>query len=678
MGSRSACGAGSSQNPNPSPDDWARAVPALREPAAAGRPLSLNGVSSFCVEGGRVGEAGVWIWHGPTPGAYAAIALEPDRPESTPAADLAMATLRSHLELPGGSLTSRLLDALWAAHREVLELNRNSTRADQGGFGVTCVLLRRETLYVARAGPASSFAVGGGRPITMQPETESDEPVLWLGWDSNLTVGPEQLSLFQTAELDRMLLLGGALRHMISETELAGAIEREHQAAAQTLFHLVKDRANVGAVVIDPAIAASSLPRAEPPESSAAEDTEVSRNGAAASEVEVVRGSAWLPRAVSAGLAAVVLLAVLGIAGTVAVVGPMLAPADTGDRFERIFEQALATRALAAESTEPGETGAQLRRALALTEEALADRPGAPSGLELRDELLEELRTLAGVVSLTDVRLLVEPSALGGFGASIDRIFLVGNTLYLLDRGRDRLFAYALSGGRGEVTLVAEEGQEADGERIGGLEDAFHVPPGGARAAGAIVVVDGDRKLFEVAADRPPRLLAVRGADGWRDFQGALGYNGNLYVLDPESDQIWRYFPTESGYDSEPRGMLGETTIAGARSFAIDGRFFVAGAPGWLTLFDATGETALPLEGIEPPLIEPSAIYATAEAKNLYLADPRNGRIVVLDKTGQFLRQYLGAAIAAPVEVVADEENFRLFILSENRVFQSGLPVGES
>ena len=67
-----------------------------------------------------------------------------------------------------------------------------------------------------------------------------------------------------------------------------------------------------------------------------------------------------------------------------------------------------------------------------------------------------------------------------------------------------------------------------------------------------LLLFDAASTLFAITSDGPPRLLAVRDADELRSVEAIATYDGNLYVLDPEGGEVWRYLPAGGGYDSAP------------------------------------------------------------------------------------------------------------------------------
>ena len=127
----------------------------------------------------------------------------------------------------------------------------------------------------------------------------------------------------------------------------------------------------------------------------------------------------------------------------------------------------------------------------------------------------------------------------------------------------------------------------------------------------------------------PPRLLS--------------GYNGNLYLVDTKANQVWRYKPTEKGYEGAPIATSPKTcrltwpVCTPSPSMAASGCSTATGA----CSSSSPANMMRSIEGAAVAAQQPGGGRGLGEGDQIYVADTGNGRISVefSKKTGQFQRQ---------------------------------------
>ena len=148
-------------------------------------------------------------------------------------------------------------------------------------------------------------------------------------------------------------------------------------------------------------------------------------------------------------------------------------------------------------------------------------------------------------------------------------------------------------------------------------------------------------------------------------------FDGKLYILQPETQQIMKYEPTGDGYTSAPVSYLGQprTELAAALDMAIDGSVYVSLSNGKILKF-ADGQ-AVPFEihGLGEPLRQPTimAVDENAQDSALYVFDAATQRIVQLRPDGLFVRQFRAADAAFDnlQDLLVDEQNARLHFIGK-------------
>jgi hypothetical protein len=164
----------------------------------------------------------------------------------------------------------------------------------------------------------------------------------------------------------------------------------------------------------------------------------------------------------------------------------------------------------------------------------------------------------------------------------------------------------------------------------------------GSERGGRLLVLDTERKLFELRPGAQPAPLAVRRSNTWNSVASIAAYDGNLYVLDPKANQVHRYLPAAAGFDSEPSDVLsGNRDLATAQGIAVDSDIFVFLKDGRVRRFRAGADMEFPVAGIDRPIKAPTDITIVSAAEEIFVADSGNKRVVVAGKNGNFKRQYV-------------------------------------
>ena len=81
-------------------------------------------------------------------------------------------------------------------------------------------------------------------------------------------------------------------------------------------------------------------------------------------------------------------------------------------------------------------------------------------------------------------------------------------------------------------------------------------------------------------------------------------------------------------------------------------------------------EKAFEIQGVHPELKNPTEIWTYADSDYLYLLDPENKRIVLLDKDGNFIEQFTSSEWKKPNNMLVDEDNKVVYVLDDNKIYK--------
>ncbi|MBH41418.1 MAG: hypothetical protein CL685_01760 [Candidatus Magasanikbacteria bacterium] len=151
---------------------------------------------------------------------------------------------------------------------------------------------------------------------------------------------------------------------------------------------------------------------------------------------------------------------------------------------------------------------------------------------------------------------------------------------------------------------------------------------------------------------------------------GLFIYNKRLYTLNPVENQIYKHNETQTGYDKGTSWIQSlETDITKGVSLAIDGNVYVLQSNGSITKLTKGKEESFTIHNLDPVLTSPTYLWTYNEVPHLYILEPKQKRIVVLDKTGNLVTQYTSDMWNNPVSMVVDQDTQKIFILDSNKVY---------
>lgn len=356
-------------------------------------------------------------------------------------------------------------------------------------------------------------------------------------------------------------------------------------------------------------------------------------------------------------------------------------------RFVELMEQAKTRHTLALTASDKPTARRLLQEAQGLLTEAQTLKPEDPAVGGLQGEIQATLDKINNVVKLYWIGALQKYD---DPGSNPSRVIVSGIDVYVLDKGTDRVYKYLLNEvGDGLQDLDVDHVLLRKGDQRGDivmsdLVDMVWMAVGGGRQTSNLLVLESGGSLLEYDPTFGLTVLPVGDKGQWRYPQLVGSYFGNFYLLDSQSNQIFKYLPTaDGGYSNPPETWFQiDVDLAGVVDMAIDGYIYLLYADGRILKFMG-GELA-PFEQTEldEPLRGPTAIFTSPdeETKFLYVADAGNRRIIQFSKEGQFIRQFKAAEAGVFDQLKSlyvDEIGSKFYILSGNTLYMANIPEGE-
>jgi hypothetical protein len=272
-----------------------------------------------------------------------------------------------------------------------------------------------------------------------------------------------------------------------------------------------------------------------------------------------------------------------------------------------------------------------------------------------------------------------------GEGHDNTRVAVSGDSLFVLDRGPGAVDRFIRSQLGDSVTpaenpIVVHKGEEVDNTVVSDLLDMTWAEAAGPNQRSKLLVLDTAKGLVGYDTQLGTKRLALGGTDQLVKPQLTASYGGNLYIVDGDGDQIWRYRPSENGYEGQPEAYFASgnpVDLAGVQAVAIDGNIWLLFADGRLLKFFGGEQRPFDFQGLPGSLAAPTALAVPQEGDQLYILDAGNGRIVEVTKEGQFLRQFRARDddfLRQAKDMYLDGAAHKFYIVTPNQLYVADVP----
>ena len=227
-------------------------------------------------------------------------------------------------------------------------------------------------------------------------------------------------------------------------------------------------------------------------------------------------------------------------------------------------------------------------------------------------------------------------------------------TVYVLEGTREAVFSINLSK---ELPSATELGEG----NISGAQELM--------AEGEYLYLRGSNHVYRLkikgqVVDEPISFARINKAN-------ALGtYLGNIYLLVPGEEQIYKFWNLPGGYAGAQNWIKEAVTTAGVVDMAIDGEIWLLQSDGEIIRLSAGEQVPFSISNLSDTLKEPIKIFTQTGMKRLYILDRGESRIVVLDKSGNFLGQFKGDFLSGATDLWVSSNEKSIFVLAGAKIYQ--------
>lgn len=140
-------------------------------------------------------------------------------------------------------------------------------------------------------------------------------------------------------------------------------------------------------------------------------------------------------------------------------------------------------------------------------------------------------------------------------------------------------------------------------------------------------------------------------------------FAGNIYLLSSADKTVYKYVPTAFAKASY---FASDTTLASPSSLTIDASIYVV-SNGKILKFTRGAADNFSYTGGK--LSPGSQIYTDIDYLNLYVLDPSNQKIIILDKSGNLVSNVNLKGMKNITSIAADEKIKKIYVVSDNKIY---------
>jgi len=586
-----------------------------------------------------------------------------------------------------GSLTSAIREAVGSINESIRAMNERETSPIK--VSLVCGILREQELTLAAVGSSRCFVAQNGAVERLPADDEIGDDVRPLGSDAEpdlrlyrREIGAGNFLILSDSSLNR--LTDSALSEALHSGEVDAALNHLRGAAGTFASAIV-----VKFVAPLPASADASAQSSRPPlegiipgltrrrqaapaeaaadkhadEAVAPDHLPLTRRlgrSAALGLVRVVEGaqtliSRMLPDAsienpleerlqmsTATQVGIVVAVALLVAVLTIVIYrwrGQTSQYAQLVREGQKEVDQARAGQA------DQGAARPHWEKAVFLFQQAAQIRPPGADIIAMQNDALAALDSYDHVTRVSPVMLRdYQP------GSVLRGPVLQGLNLYVIDTTNDILYREDLdqngTGLVGGSQIVTRQGEQVNGQVVGGLIDLTWMEEGGVAQRNVLAVLARNGLLITYSPSWNVTAAVLPDFEALQDPRAIAVYKRDLYVLDAGANEIWRYQADADSYASLPQRYF--TDVVPALNDAVDmeidtnGNIFVLHANGKITKYFFGREQPFGFEGLPQPISRPTALNLSLSLvdRNFFISDPGGSRLYSIAVTGTFLTNF--------------------------------------
>lgn len=318
--------------------------------------------------------------------------------------------------------------------------------------------------------------------------------------------------------------------------------------------------------------------------------------------------------------------------------------------------------------------------------DSLNDAVALTGHTERSDLMFADINSgLAEVMQTSYLYQLAEPLISFSGDAEPFRVMTVGENIFVMDRGLERVERYELDDLGVYVPdatpeVILQEGTRVDNTTAAGMVDMTWQPiVAGYEDRPKLLVMDRNGQIFSydlrVDGIQP---IAMDDSTQLQNPSQIDFFLGRTYIADEGQNQIFRYEP--GNLEGTPTEWFSDTRpyISGLLAMAIDGDIWMLNNEGTLVRYREGEQVPFSLDSGAVRAVEPvDMVIGSRGDSSIFIADAAYDRILAFDKEGTYKYQ-LVAREGEPLKdlrgLYLDEFEDKIYILTKTALYQHPLP----
>ena len=323
------------------------------------------------------------------------------------------------------------------------------------------------------------------------------------------------------------------------------------------------------------------------------------------------------------------------------------------DEAEKLLNSAIEDIAL-----KKGDGKDKLTRALDIVNNAEKYASTHDKAVELKQKIQDKIDEVIGAVRFRNIKPIFS------INGEIKQNILAGTKIYSITKDGK---VYATDTRDKEPSLVASVGE--DGSKI---VDASYTD-----ALDIIFIYLDDQKILSLDAAKDTVGKAQLASDPNKNWEKAVAlnaYTNNIYLLDPESGEVWKHSELDNGF-SEGADYLNTKNVSlkNGVDLTIDGNIYILNKDATVAKFTrGSFDQDFKIQPIPTPydkISDPRSIFTDQDTNYIYIFDKSGNRIIRFDKTGEYSTQYIFEGITID-QFLVNPRVQKMWIVSDKDIYE--------
>lgn len=267
--------------------------------------------------------------------------------------------------------------------------------------------------------------------------------------------------------------------------------------------------------------------------------------------------------------------------------------------------------------------------------------------LELSQSINESMGMILGEYKV-DPEMFLDLSLLSD-GFSGKDLAASAEKIYVLDQQGEKAVSIDFQTKRSEVTVGPDQLDGAD--KLAAYAERIFVIESG--------------EIYEVSENEKDSIEKLGASEIL-----IKAYAGNLYALEKSLSSIWRIPGTDEGFASKKNWLAEgvEPDFSRIVSWAIDGTIWLLSESGKVSRYSLGNQINFEVSGVFPPITSATDLYTNDRLQFVYLLESESGRVVVIDKKGGYIAQYISEDIKEAKKIVVSEKEKKMILLTGQKL----------